>query len=92
MLGLGVLLLTSCTANFCSSADQASMAYPYDQGATVYLSKEAYQDLKNNGDEATKTLIAQEEAWSAEAEALGLPSIAGPAYGAANDRVYKYLP
>ena len=68
------------------------MAYPYDQGATVYLSKADYEDLKNNGDDATKELIAQEETWSAEAEALGLPSMAGPAFGAANDRVYKYLP
>ena len=94
-LGLGVLLLTSCTANFCSPVDQAAMAYPYDQGATVYVSKAEYEALKTQ--DGTKEIIQREEAWSEEAKALGLPGIAGPAYVAEdgtvlNDNVYKYLP
>ena len=48
-LGLGgLLLLSGCTASFCSPADQANMLYPYDQGVTVYCDKEdipeAYAD------------------------------------------------
>ncbi len=103
-VALGTVLLTSCTANFCSTTDKASMAYPYEQGATIYLSKDAYDKLKNEGDEATQALIAREEEWSAQAQALGLPSIAGPAYveleksgdaytvNVLNERVYKYVP
>ena len=98
-LGLAMVLLTSCTANFCSPVDQAAMAYPADQGVTVYLSKAEYQDLKTNGSEVTKALIAQQETWSAEAQALGLglPNIAGPAFvddegNVLNDNVYKYIP
>lgn len=102
-LGLGVLLLTSCTANFCSVVDQSAMAYPYDQGVTVYLSKQEYEDLKANGDEVTKLVIEAEESWSALAretgKALGvdLPNMAGPAFvdkngNTLNDNVYKYIP
>ena len=91
-LGLGIVLLSSCTANFCSPVDQAAMAYPYDQGATVYVSKEQYEKLRD--DDATKVIIQLEETWSAEAVAKGLPAIAGPAFGdaAINDKVYKYIP
>ncbi len=93
-LAFGTVLLTSCTANFCSTTDQASMAYPYEQGVTVYLSKDAYNTLK--ADSATSELIAKEEAWSAEAKALGLPTIAGPAFVDSNgdeiNSVYKYVP
>jgi YidC/Oxa1 family membrane protein insertase len=41
-LGLlaGVVLLSGCTANFCSNLDMANMAYPYEQGVTVYVAKE----------------------------------------------------
>jgi YidC/Oxa1 family membrane protein insertase len=37
-LGLlvGALVLSGCTANFCSSLDEANIAYPYEQGVTVY--------------------------------------------------------
>jgi YidC/Oxa1 family membrane protein insertase len=40
-LGLlcGAVLLSGCTANFCSNLDKANMAYPYEQGVTVYCSK-----------------------------------------------------
>ena len=94
-IGLSVLLLTSCTANFCSPIDQASMAYPYDQGATVYLTKAEYETLK--AQDGTKEIIELEESWSADAQLLGIPSIAGPAYVAEdgtvlNDNVYKYVP
>ncbi len=48
-LGLGgLLLLSGCTANFCSELDQANMLYPYEQGVTVYCDKadlpEAYAE------------------------------------------------
>ena len=39
-LSLGVVLLSSCTANFCTSTDKANMAYPYEQGVTVYVDGE----------------------------------------------------
>ena len=98
-LGLAMVLLTSCTANFCSPTDQAAMAYPADQGVTVYLSKAEYEDLKNNGDDVTKATIQQQENWSAVAQGLnlGLPNIAGPAFvddegNVLNDNVYKYIP
>jgi YidC/Oxa1 family membrane protein insertase len=37
-LGLlvGALVLSGCTSNFCSDIDKANMAYPYEQGVTVY--------------------------------------------------------
>lgn len=97
-LGFGVLLLTGCTANFCSADDKAAMAYPYDQGATVYLSAAEYNALKTETDEdgnptTTARIIQQEEAWSAQAEALGIgmPSIAGQALDG-NTEIYKYIP
>ncbi len=88
-VGLAVLLggglLASCTANFCSEVDQAQMAYPYEQGVTVYVSKDEYNELKT-ADE-TKSLIEEQEA----------SKIAGPAYvdkdnNVLNENVYKYVP
>jgi len=37
-LGLlgGAILLSSCTASFCSTTDQAEILYPYEQGVTIY--------------------------------------------------------
>ncbi|MBP5217284.1 MAG: membrane protein insertase YidC [Bacilli bacterium] len=92
---LGAVLLASCTANFCSPVDQAAMAYPTDQGVTVFVSTAEYETI-NNAD-ATKDLIAKEEQLSAEAKALGLPTLAGPAFldddgNVLNDNVYKYVP
>lgn len=82
---LGGGLLASCTANFCSEVDQAQMAYPYEQGVTVYVSKDEYNALKS-ADE-TKSLIEEQEA----------NHIAGPAYvdkenNVLNENVYKYVP
>lgn len=82
---LGTGLLASCTANFCSETDQAQMAYPYEQGVTVYVDKNEYESLKSATE--TKDLIAQEEA----------KGIAGPAFvdsdgNAINDDIYKYVP
>lgn len=38
----GAFTLSSCVANFCSDTDKANIAYPYDQGVTVYVdSKDA---------------------------------------------------
>ncbi len=43
----GALVLSSCTASFCSNLDFANIAYAYEQGVTVYCNKEdlpaAYQ-------------------------------------------------
>lgn len=36
----GIVLLSGCTSNFCSEIDQAHIAYPYEQGVTVYCPKE----------------------------------------------------
>ena len=36
---LGAVVLTGCNANFCSVTDQAHIAYPYEQGVTVYCNK-----------------------------------------------------
>ena len=79
LLGAGTILLASCTANFCNEADQAQMAYPYEQGATVYLSRTDYEELKVA--EATKDLILEEEA----------QGIAGQAMEG-NKEIYKYIP
>ena len=86
-LGLGAILLTGCTANFCSQHDQAAMAYPYDQGVTVYCTKEEYDIWAAENPEAYQ----REKQWSDEAEALGLPRIEGLALEG-NALVYKYVP
>ena len=78
LIGLGTILLASCTANFCNEEDQAHMAYPYEQGVTVYMSKEDYATLKENDNSG---IIASEEA-------IG---VAGPAIEG-NDKIYKYVP
>ena len=36
-LGIGVLLISSCTSNFCSNIEKAKMMYNIDQGVTVYV-------------------------------------------------------
>lgn len=36
----GALVLSSCTASFCSNRDAASIAYAYEQGVTVYCDKD----------------------------------------------------
>ena len=83
-LGLGVALLSSCTQNFCSDSDKARMLYPYEQGVTVYVSKDKYQQLKEG--ESTKELIALEESMK-----FGGTAVAGKAL-ADNEEIYKYVP
>ena len=91
-IGLGIAMLTSsCTANFCSQADLASIAYPYEQGVTVYMTKEEFDALQNTTDPMTQAILEQELAWSDQAEQLGIPRIAGKAFPN-NDRIYKYIP
>lgn len=36
----GALVLSSCTASFCSNKDLANIAYAYEQGVTVYCSED----------------------------------------------------
>ena len=86
-LGLGAILLAGCTANFCSEIDQAAMAYPYDQGVTVYCTKEEYETWVAANPEAYQ----REKDWSDAAEAKGMPRIEGLALEG-NALVYKYIP
>ena len=74
---MGLALLTGCTANFCSDTDRAQMAYPYDQGVTVYCTETEYNAYKS--DNAKK--IEYEES-------IG---VAGKAF-AGNDKIYQYVP
>lgn len=88
-LALGALMLSSCTATFCSNEDLAMIAYPYEQGVTVYLSKTKYDEKKAEG------IIKDSD------EAIG---IAGPALGYTEAEIatwtaeeqakaiYKYIP
>ncbi|HBE98745.1 MAG TPA: hypothetical protein DDW18_01680 [Firmicutes bacterium] len=48
----GAALLSGCVGNFCSEVDQAHIAYPYEQGVTVYCSKEEIPEeyKADNGD------------------------------------------
>ena len=50
----GAALLSGYVGNFCSEVDQAHIAYPYEQGVTVYCSKEEIpEEYKvDNGDAA----------------------------------------
>ncbi len=83
-VGLGALLLSSCTQNFCSNSDKAQMLYPYEQGVTVYVTKAEYDQLKTA--ESTKDLIAEEEAMT-----YGGTAVAGQALEGNSD-IYKYVP
>lgn len=40
----GAVVLSSCTANFCTDKDKAYIAYPYEQGVTVYCEKSEIPD------------------------------------------------
>ena len=80
-LGLGALLLSSCTANFCSAEDRAAMLYPYEQGVTVYCEKADLDAYKET--EAYTTLSEEDKSIF---DSLSGKAIAG------NDIVYKYVP
>ena len=73
----GAILLSGCTQNFCNDADFAAMAYPYEQGVTVYCTKDEYDAYKAENTE----LINKEEA----------DHIAGLALKG-NNEIYKYVP
>lgn len=51
-IALGTVLLTGCTANFCSNVDKANIAYTYDMGVTVYVDSvdEIPEAYKNAGE------------------------------------------
>lgn len=40
-LAAGTLMLSGCVSNFCSDIERARVAYPYDQGVTVYVDGES---------------------------------------------------
>lgn len=87
-LGLGVVLLSSCTANFCTVDDLGEMLYPYEQGVTVYCSQDEYNSY------------LQSDEYVALADTAGAQEIAdalsGPLFtdseGNAIGNVYKYVP
>lgn len=76
-IGLGAVLLSSCTANFCSDVDRAQMAYPYEQGVTVYCNEDEYNSYKAEN----SAVIAYEESINVAGKAID-----------GNDKVFKYVP
>lgn len=75
-LGLGVVLLSSCTANFCTNVDKANMAYPYEQGVTIYCEKSAIPEGYTITDSYSKVLGVKEACLAIDG----------------NTTVYKYVP
>ncbi len=74
--------MSSCTANFCNEEDQAQMAYPYEQGVTVYLSKSEYEEMKTSAaDNGLSELLALEESIGVAGQAMD-----------GNAEIYKYVP
>ena len=61
-IALAAVVLAGCTQNFCTDKDRAYMAYPYDQGVTVYCNKdelpEAYQSIAKPALEGNETIYA----------------------------------
>lgn len=88
-LGLGVLLLSSCTANFCSVEDFAEMAYPYEQGVTVYGTKSEY-DSYFASENFTK-LSSDYPDYAEKVKALSGPLFTDDSGNAIGD-IYKYVP
>lgn len=72
------MLLSGCVANFCSSTDQANIAYTYEQGVTVYCQEtelpEVYKTT-NLADDADTTGYA----WQ-------------PFKDEGNDKLWAYIP
>lgn len=59
----GALMLSSCVSNFCSDVEKARIAYPYEQGVTVYVDgqtavPEEYRGLAFNPIEGNTDLWA----------------------------------
>ncbi|MBR5750117.1 MAG: membrane protein insertase YidC [Bacilli bacterium] len=62
-LAAGALMLSGCVSNFCSDIEKARIAYPYEQGVTVYVDGESavpqeyrtpelsFQPLKDKGND-----------------------------------------
>jgi len=48
VLAFGAIILTGCTANFCSVNDQSNMLYAYDNGVTRYVNKEIADEFKDD--------------------------------------------
>lgn len=96
IIGLGALLLSSCTSSFCTSEDYANMLYPYEQGVTIYCTKEEYLAYKNSDE--CKAIVAYDKANGTNGKYASLfDSLSGPAFvdsngNVLNDSVYKYVP
>ncbi|MBO4541103.1 MAG: membrane protein insertase YidC [Bacilli bacterium] len=80
-LGLGVVLLSGCTQNFCSSADRAEMLYPYEQGVTVYGTEEEFNAYKASEDYTSLSA----------ADKAVFDSVSGLAISG-NATIYRYVP
>ena len=80
-IGLGVLLLSGCTQNFCSPADRAEMLYPYEQGVTVYSTQEEFNTYKASS--AYTELSAADKTVFDSVSGLAIPG---------NTNVYRYVP
>src|SRR5574344_63892 len=57
-LAAGVLILTSCTASFCSVTDKAHILYLFDYGVTAYY--EDTVDKPEDAEELTVTINGEE--------------------------------
>lgn len=55
----GVAILTGCAQNFCEDIDKAYIAYPYEQGVTVYCNKEDIPEDYQTTDTTTYPLSWQ---------------------------------
>jgi len=55
---IGAVLLSSCTANFCSNEDKANIAYPWEQGVTVYCDK---ADIPSDYVDVAKQVYAEND-------------------------------
>ena len=64
-LAVGAVILSSCASNFCSNIDRANMAYPYEQGVTVYVNSQAEaEEAGYTGDLVWKPYADNDNLWA----------------------------
>ena len=81
LLGLGAILLSSCTATFCSASDYANMAYPYEQGVTIYCDEATY--IQHQADSGYDGMTTDDKAVFDSLNGLALDG---------NTKIYKIVP
>ena len=57
---LGSLVLTGCTASFCTNEDKAHILYLYDGGSTFYSDSPTHKKTVVSGDDVTEIDVANE--------------------------------